>query len=1462
MCHSSEGTSAPFAIDTRGIRVNTASGTSAAFSLDTRGIHDVTGLVRVTIEPQGARDAGAQWRVDGGAWRNSREFQIGLSLTFHTVEFRNIPGWNRPGNRSVSIVADHTQELLAEYVPAQSLTAVLEGVVAEQNSQGGASGALLGATVEVTAGVTATTDDQGRFRLGNLTPGSYTVTASKAGYNAATRTIDLAAGDSRTEVFHLLRQNVGVPAAYDYYSEPGPYLIEGMPGDWSFETIVAWNGSPGKVRFLLAGTWYAALVHDIGGGLARAVVDVPAVASISSTSELMIEVTNGEAQKTRVKTGVFFHPVPDVLLDWYMVPIQWSLLGKHLHSSREASFTIWDFSIPSGVFSSEAGISYSQEIKYDPWAGVFTSSQGGSGQFGEELQLAGVENLGEGSLDFSGSLNCTFKGCETPNVTGELSLDLTGKAGVGAPVVQAVGAVFPAAVPVIQRLEAVAIVGDILKVARLRLFLIAGGGVVGTIGPESNCWLGANSYEVSVTLGAEAQALLAWDHAELGIYAAATGTPALQVCPELEFQGLTLRGAVGVFASAFGFECKEELGWEMVLGSPGKNLPVLFQPQGGNGRKGVVWVPIGSTMLEWGEANRAPTAKALPPAAPKSGDRVEETILENVTSLAAPSVQADSLGLLILFALHDPVKPWYAATDVGQMTCTPGGTWALARVTDDEQAEFSPALENAGTVTTSAAWERAVGDVSGAQGPDDVAPYIEIVAARLDRATGTWSTPKQLTNNAVVDRTPQPVAFSGQEGIVWIENEGAASFGNATYGDRLLYAPWTGSAWGAQQILWSGQKGILDLAFLADAGGEGHVVFAADEDGNTDTVTDRELYGISTVSGVWQAAVRLTTDDVEDAIPVLVAADGIVICVWKNGGILYYSPLAGWNPKEVYSESTNANLADTLEGITMPGGAAIAYTVQGENGIDIVAAFYDTALDRWSLPKQLTHDEHAESSLSLAYSAGELVIAYLKTQTVRSGVDVDIGGETYHIDNVPQPARTDLCVLKYSLTQDLAVQPDSIGLDPINPAPGSEAIVSVTIENRGELPIQGVDVVLYDGDPLDGGTVTATVPITEPPSGGATRAIVFNWTVPSDPNAHKLYVVADPALTLNDQDRANNITSTWTVLPDLVIDTCRSEPVSTSMVALTVGVANQGVIPSGAFDIVWRLNSAQGEEIGRTTVGGLEGGSGAIESMLLCDFSGHTSASGFLTLYVAIDPDNAVRERDKSNNNELQSVQVVFEIVAQCFYFDTFVQEGQLLALNREQFGIAGMPSNWAEWDIDGGGIPDMWELALLAHVLCDDTQALHSLVTTQWDENYAQLEADLNDPLKFAAYGEVLTGLIGLSTEMQATYKGLVLQLTGHYHIYGVAGKLADEPFAPEGDLDGDGLSNLDEYQLVVAVGGGVDLFCQVASDPSPFWPGNPPVPVSRTLALGLLITTVCALGVRAALRKRKRNCAHEGRK
>ncbi len=1119
----------------------------------------------------------------------------------------------------------------------------LTGLVVGLNAQGLAQGAVVGATVSASGVGSTITNGQGSFTFTAVPEGTYSVTASMTGYMPSSKVVTISAGQTRSETFQLTIESANAPVASNFASPNGKHFIEGMPGNLGFSTDVAWNGSPGSVRFNIAGTWYSATLNDLGGGMARATLSVAAPAALGACTELTIEVTNGEGKKTYVNTGVHFSPIPGIIIPWYQDNIPWTASGLALSYGEEASWSKDLGLLGSSDVSLSASVGYQGQLKYDLLAAKFTGSLGGSGGFGFEWPVAGVTVLGEGELNLTGSLSISFAGCNAPTITPAWEAGFQGKAGVKAPAVLIVDVIFPPASPAIHFLLGVPVVKDVVGALKLKLYLTGGAGLSGEYeGLEwGDCFLGTTSLVVSGTFGIEGQAALELFGAEAGVYAGGTGTPEFEICPDWEFEGLTLQAYVGVFASAWMFEYKKEVGAEVRFDAGGEAMVMRAVPLTAGDVFGV-WRPIGSGLPEWGESNRLVAGEVknalLSESAMESGGSVEVVLVENVTKIGNPSVMADATQTLILYSAFDPSKPWYAATDIGTLRQVSGGSWNLDRIADDTDAEFAPRLTPVDSTAHWAAWERVSGDVSGATGPGDVAPHLEIVTSRFDRNTGTWSTPIQLTDNSVVDREPAPAIFGNKQGILWVQNQAGDSPGNATNGDSLIFSEWNGSAYLPAQTLWSGQKGILNVSFAADAAGQAQVVFAVDEDGDNETKTDRELYALATAGGVWQAAARLTNDTAEDAVPVLIAVSGAPICVWSAGGTVSYTSLGTWSPKAVYSEYTTANEADSLDGVALPGGAAIAYTVQTSEGVNIVASFYDAVLDKWSLPRQLTQDEHAESALSLACDGTDLVIAYLKTQTERNEVDVEIDGVVHHLTNVPQPARTDLYVLRHELGYDLAIGAESVAIEPENPPPGSAAIIRATLENRGDIGAEDVEVSFYDGDPDSGGTLIETVQLAELLVGGSGREVSINWSIPTTPGSGEVYVVADPALAFDDRDRSNNSASLLSMLPDLAVETGWYHDVSLESVALTARVINGGALSAEASDLSWRLGSAEGIEIGVSAIPVMASGA-AYEATYVWDVQGHTPGE-FVTVVPVTDHTNLIAEWDETNNASVLSVRI------------------------------------------------------------------------------------------------------------------------------------------------------------------------------------------------------------------------------
>ena len=473
------------------------------------------------------------------------------------MEFKNITGWNRPANQLVTIRVGQTTQASGTYTSTAVSKGTLEGFVTGVDAQGKLLGPISGTTVLLQGDEPRTTDAQGFYSFTGVSPGAYQVTASKTGYYPATKIISLAGGQTLTAVISLTKaQPGGQPIAVDFSSPNGKHFIPGMPGTISFEATVDWKGTPGSVLFLVAGEEYPATMTDLGGGLALAKVTIPAPAVISSNSELMLAVMNGEGLTTTQSKPVYFYELPQIIPAWYTDTINWSWTGGKLYYSESFSVKLWQLSY-NEVYTSSASLASENTLSFDPEAGAFEGSLGSSGLFSHTLQFSGIENIGSGSLGLDATLKIVFDAPENPiQIIPGWRLSASGRAGIGYPVVRLVQVVFPPAAPVVDFLLAVPVVRDVLSMLRARFFLLGGMGVTGEYDGGFNlaCYLAATSVQVSGTLGIELQVAFEKWGAKVAVYAGGSGSPEAQVCPDWDFLGVVLKAYVGFIVEAWLFE--------------------------------------------------------------------------------------------------------------------------------------------------------------------------------------------------------------------------------------------------------------------------------------------------------------------------------------------------------------------------------------------------------------------------------------------------------------------------------------------------------------------------------------------------------------------------------------------------------------------------------------------------------------------------------------------------------------------------------------------------------------------------------------------------------------------------------------------------------------------------------------------------------------------------------------------
>jgi hypothetical protein len=317
--------------------------------------------------------------------------------------------------------------------------------------------------------------------------------------------------------------------------------------------------------------------------------------------------------------------------------------------------------------------------------------------------------------------------------------------------------------------------------------------------------------------------------------------------------------------------------------------------------------------------------------------------------------------------------------------------------------------------------------------------------------------------------------------------------------------------------------------------------------------------------------------------------------------------------------------------VTTVEGAVVTYTGAGTNGVDIVASFYDTSLDLWSWPRKLTDDGDTEKSISLAYDGDAIQFAYLKTQMLRTNVDVGAGGQTNGPPNVLRPGQTDLYLTRYSQGVDLGIVPGSLRVEPENPAPGSAATIRMVVENRGELPAVNIPILFLDYT----GQAYYTLPnvtIASPLVGGATQEVVLACPVPEDRSSHVItgYIDTDSANPrIPDRDPQNNMSTLTTVLPDLVLSSISFINLSDFTVALLATVRNDGVVPASSAAVEWR--GSAGEILGTALTDVIAPGQ---EQEVSCIWDTTGLGVGDVTPRVTalVDPEGWIVEENEANN--------------------------------------------------------------------------------------------------------------------------------------------------------------------------------------------------------------------------------------
>jgi len=178
------------------------------------------------------------------------------------------------------------------------------------------------------------------------------------------------------------------------------------------------------------------------------------------------------------------------------------------------------------------------------------------------------------------------------------------------------------------------------------------------------------------------------------------------------------------------------------------------------------------------------------------------------------------------------------------------------------------------------------------------------------------------------------------------------------------------------------------------------------------------------------------------------------------------------------------------------------------------------------------------------------------------------------------------------------------------------------------------------------------------------------------------------------------------------------------------------------------------------------------------------------------------------------------------------------------EFLDASLPEayDFAVDDIDGQGILDQYEVALFQHLVCHASSSFGTALECIFQDNRGKFQQEPGYFL-FAEFEDTYTALITTSTEHFVALGGGALQR--QYEVFHGNSKASGEPLSAQGDLDADGVSNLQEYQNTLANGGGVDEYVEAALNPLLDGSNTEGLPIAGFAGLGGLVLALGGVGV-----------------
>jgi len=668
----------------------------------------------------------------------------------------------------------------------------------------------------------------------------------------------------------------------------------------------------------------------------------------------------------------------------------------------------------------------------------------------------------------------------------------------------------------------------------------------------------------------------------------------------------------------------------------------------------------------------------------------------NVGTVPAPSVAATSNEGLLLFVFDANDKPTGKHQEIHYARWT-GSSWgAHAPLTNNTRLDLYPAAAIAPDGSQIAVWVTAPEPNGSETGPRDILPGFEVAFSRYDSGAGSWPPPQTITDNNFVDILPWFEKLPGGEiRLCWIASPDNAipvwhDEGIAPSLD-LMAANWDGSAFGAPYLVAGGLSAVSPPSVCRTDTHE-FLTYLKDADANSATADDREvMVRVRQIDGEWEADEQLTNDALSDSAaqaaldeadtPTVVWVKRMVPTPLPDGNDTYVDQL--WFAKWDGGSWGKPLLGFEAAGIAEPklirneaGRLILFWVAASKEFSDIYYSAYDSGSMQWGLPQQITHDQGAETMLSLAESGGNILAGYVKRR-------IDLSDA----NGLPKIGLSDIYLLEHIPAKDLFISPNDIS---VSIAPNLDGLagfcsywldegcgepngwchqadldhngtvdfndyslfvrdngliaeICADVHLSGDFIVEDVNVSFYDGDPNSDTLIGSEIIDTILP--GQAKQVKVKWYVPGDKQTHHICVVVDPNNEIPETDDIGNNKAYVTLFkPDVKAESIAVlgyPGANTVLVGFSVKNSSQTVANPFACQV--RKDSETGEIVHTAQIGTLAPRASA-QSQFAWDVSGEDANN--YTLVVVADANDQIDESDEGNNTVSGQIPVLPDLEA------------------------------------------------------------------------------------------------------------------------------------------------------------------------------------------------------------------------